>query len=767
MSNKNFFQELSERRFIRFTLSYLVAAWAILQFVDWLVNRYGLAPSWTDLFLFFFVAMLPGVLLYTWFHGRPGKDKVGLFGKMVLPGNFILAALIAVFLFSNKPFVTAAERVTVLDEEGEKIERMVPVRQFTSKLALFGLENKTGDEAEDWLTLAVPFLLGADLEQDDRLQASAAFELMDDMQDYNYNLGDNVPFSIKRKIASDILASYFTTGELGKEDGKYKAFIQFYETDTGKKIGDGNYVSDSPYDLVDQISVDFIDNIYLPDFKGKELRTVIDLPADNLYSPELPALKLYQEGRIAWGNNQLQAAIQAFQKATEDDPSFSPAFMEMGVAYYKMNAVEQGKAALEKAMSSMQGLPERQQFYIRYNYYYYTENYEKAIALLEMWQQLYPSNETPWVLAIKLYMARQDFGKAKEVGLEATRHGHEGRVLLLLAQLSSVQGKSEEAMGYYERFSEQFPERAQEAVGLGYLYQAVGAFEKSKIHFEKVLLLRPNDAEILMGIAKAEHQLGRFDEAWKYFETALTKSKNGEDSVGVILSMSYFKNAIGQGNQAIELIEKTEEINSRIQSPFAAQRIYLPYPHILFYKNMGRENEVLKKIEGFIKTFPDPSKVTSCAGYLNYYIATEEGEKLKQKMAECEEPLKPFIGTGQLKMAYGFMKKVDGDYKAASQLLEEYFTQTGLDASFAATLLGELNLLNDELDKAEEKLIAGLKIQPFSGETNYQLALLHEKKGDMRKAKEFLRQALVVWGNADENFAPANRAKELAKKWAM
>ena len=235
MSKKNFFQELSERRFVRFTLSYLVAAWAILQFVDWLVNRYGLAPSWIDLLLFFFVAMLPGVLLYTWFHGRPGKDKVGLFGKLVLPGNFILAVLIAFFMFSNKPFVNAAEKVTVVDEEGEKIERMVPVKRFTSKLALFGLENKTGEDSEEWLTLAIPFLLGADLEQDDRLQTSASFKLMDDLQEYNYGLGDQVPFSIQRKVASDILASYFTTGELKKEGGALYSLLAVFRNRNWQK----------------------------------------------------------------------------------------------------------------------------------------------------------------------------------------------------------------------------------------------------------------------------------------------------------------------------------------------------------------------------------------------------------------------------------------------------------------------------------------------------------------------------------------------------
>ena len=494
---------------------------------------------------------------------------------------------------------------------------------------------------------------------------------------------------------------------------------------------------------------------------------MIDLPANNLYSSKLPALKFYQEGRIALFNNQQQNAILAFEKATEADPSFSMALMHLGVTNYAINAIEKGKAALEKAMSGMQGLPERQQFLIRYNYYYYTENYEKAMALLEMWQQLYPSNETPWVLAMNLYAGRSDVNKAKEVGIEATRHGHEGRVLLSLAQMASVQGNTEEAMGYYEQFSEQFPDRAKEATGLGFLYLSAGEFEKSKKHFEKIHLLRPNDTEVLMGMAKAEFHLGRPDNGWGFFETALTNSKNGEDSVGVLLSMAYYKYALGQANLAIEYLEKTEEVNSRIRSPFAAQRIYLPYPHILFYKNAGREKEVLQKIEHFMAAFPDPSKVTACAGMLNYYIATGQGAKMKQKMAECEEPLKPFIGTGQLKMAHGFLKKVEGDYGTASQLLDEYFTETGLATSIGASLLGEIYLLSGNLDKAEEKLMAGLKIEPYSGETNYQLALLHEKKGNLEKAKQFLQQAQVVWENADDNFIPANKAKELANKWAL
>jgi hypothetical protein len=73
---KSFIDQLRERRFIQFTISYLVAGWGLLQFTDWIVNRYAFAPIWVDIVMIFLIAMLPSVLLLTYNHGKTREGSM-------------------------------------------------------------------------------------------------------------------------------------------------------------------------------------------------------------------------------------------------------------------------------------------------------------------------------------------------------------------------------------------------------------------------------------------------------------------------------------------------------------------------------------------------------------------------------------------------------------------------------------------------------------------------------------------------------------------
>jgi hypothetical protein len=83
----SFFENLWKRRFIQFTVSYLVGCWGLLQFTDWLVKRYSLSSSWVDIVILFFLVMLPSVLVITYNHGRPGKDQST---KLLPNGSFFI-----------------------------------------------------------------------------------------------------------------------------------------------------------------------------------------------------------------------------------------------------------------------------------------------------------------------------------------------------------------------------------------------------------------------------------------------------------------------------------------------------------------------------------------------------------------------------------------------------------------------------------------------------------------------------------------------------
>ena len=68
-NQKSLFQDLMNRRVPHIIGFYLAAGWAVLQFIDWMVNRYILSPHLVDFTLTSLVSFIPSILILAYFHG--------------------------------------------------------------------------------------------------------------------------------------------------------------------------------------------------------------------------------------------------------------------------------------------------------------------------------------------------------------------------------------------------------------------------------------------------------------------------------------------------------------------------------------------------------------------------------------------------------------------------------------------------------------------------------------------------------------------------
>lgn len=62
-----------------------------------------------------------------------------------------------------------ASKVSLVNEEGKTIERLVPNISAIKRVILIPMDYKGKDPEIQWLTFALPDILGSDLEQDSRL----------------------------------------------------------------------------------------------------------------------------------------------------------------------------------------------------------------------------------------------------------------------------------------------------------------------------------------------------------------------------------------------------------------------------------------------------------------------------------------------------------------------------------------------------------------------------------------------------------------------
>jgi tetratricopeptide (TPR) repeat protein len=757
---KSFIDQLRERRFIQFTISYLVAGWGLLQFTDWIVNRYAFAPIWVDIVMIFLIAMLPSVLLLTYNHGKPGKDQWRLVEKIMLPSNIVIAFLIIIFSFKGEYLGATAERVQVTNEDGQSFERLVPKNAYTKRIGLFALNGDLPEE-DQWIRFGLPHIISGDLKQDVRLTALSGIFLANNYYDrYGYEEKDKLPLSIQRKIAKDEYADQFFSGDIEKtEKGTYRVLLNVYSQDESKPIQTIEVEHNDLQELADKITEQYQENLYLPDIKNEDF---IDLPVTDLYSPDDEALEAYIEGLIDTRiRNNTESAVKNYQKAVEKDGNFAEAYLELSNLLTRLNQTDAAKEAMQHAMDRLAGLPEERQFIIRYFYYDQNKDIDKAIALLEMWRKLYPRSYSPYNLLMYTHFNRRELEQAKAVGLDAIQAGHTSKILLRLASYASFQGNTEEAIQYYEQFAQKYPHRAMEADELGQIYLEKGDFEKAKEHYDKIHILKPDEHNTLSRLAQVESKMGNIEKADQLYEEAMKVSKNAKDSMMVDYWQCLHYYYQGKIRESIGSIEQRWELMSKVYTPYEVGKELLNFNFIKIFVDGGKEKEIKNRIQQFLSDYPDPTGVYNCSFELNYYITLEDETEMDRIMGPCSNTIKSFAGEKAMGMIDAYYQKIKGNYAESIRLFEEYFKAIGMDTKQLNLIYAELYNLNKEPQKALDFLKEYVTVYPEIPTGYYQMALSYQQLGKNDKALESLKKCLRGYKNADPEFIPYQKAKAL------
>jgi len=162
--SKNIVKDLFRRRVPHILGAYFAGGWLVLEFTDWLVNRYLLSPHLTDFAILAWALMIPTVIMLAYFHGAPGPDSWTKIEKIGVPLNGVIAAIVLIVAFAGRDLGAATETITVEDEEGQTVERVIPKSEFRKSVANYYFDNVSGDTALDWLQYGVPAALRYDSE---------------------------------------------------------------------------------------------------------------------------------------------------------------------------------------------------------------------------------------------------------------------------------------------------------------------------------------------------------------------------------------------------------------------------------------------------------------------------------------------------------------------------------------------------------------------------------------------------------------------------
>lgn len=127
---------------------------------------------------------------------------------------------------------------------------------------------------------------------------------------------------------------------------------------------------------------------------GESLKTVrkLDTPIDQATTPSLEALQSFSLGRkMMQVRGDYTAAVPLFQHAIEADPNFAMAYAMLGTTYHNLGEKALAARNTRRGYELRGRVSEWEKLYIESHYYHFvTGDLEKARQTYELWQQIYP-----------------------------------------------------------------------------------------------------------------------------------------------------------------------------------------------------------------------------------------------------------------------------------------------------------------------------------------------------------------------------------------
>jgi len=762
------FKDLLQRRVPQILGIYLATSWAIIEFLDWLINRFSISPHLPEFGLVILASMIPTVLLLAYFHGKPGRDTWTKIEKIGVPTNVIGAIFLLFFLFKGKDLGAATTMITLENEEGQKIERIIPKSEFRKKVMIFFWNNETGDTSQNWLSYGITDMLSTDLIQDYYIEVrtveNCSSASIEKIKEAGYPNLSGLPLMLEKEMAEDQHMNYFLTGSFTKQDEIYSVNAKLYNTRNGKLIEQNTFVNHDVFDLVDQLSVQLKHDLEIPDYHIEEVE---DLPVSEITTKSLPAYKWYISGanEVIFSQN-WNKALNDLNESVKEDSTFSIAYFTLYHLYLFTGQSEKSAWIFKPLMNHLYKLPERIQLLVKAIYFEFNQQYEKQYAIFEMLVTLFPDDIKSRLNLITFYKIRNQIEEAIAeykyiLELDPERYSVFKEIGSLYMQL----GKFEDALKYFNRYAEHFPDRPESFRSIGSLHKIMGNFEEAKFFYEKALLLEPENISDLLCLADIESESGNYELALSQYQNTLVKCKTPEERAQVYSKLQYYYELRGEMKKELEYLYLEHTEWERFISPLLLSAAKIQTMN--HFVRLEREDVAFQTLETLKEELDPLLKNLVYVGYLYLFLELEDIEQAENSILEVESLISEMkVETLQTVVlnARGQIHELKGEHDLAVQKyrkqLELFPTNSNIYINLGRCYR---NLKN--YNKAEEALQKALTAHPFSPDANYEMALVYYEMGKTEKALEHMRRTVSIWENADPDYEPAMKAREKLEEW--
>ncbi|MEN8224447.1 MAG: tetratricopeptide repeat protein [Bacteroidota bacterium] len=755
-----FLTDLWQRRVIQIAAIYLAVSLLIRMSMQFITMEYMLSPHLVNLVWYVLLSLLPSIILLSYFHGKRGVSKWTRVELVGMPLNLIAAILMIIFVFEGKDLGAMTTKVTVQDEDGMQIEKVLPKNEFRKKIFIFNLENLSGDTSLDYLQYSFPAMTEHDLSQDLLITAETSIKLYPKMLDAGYKKAIDLPLTLMKQYADERHMNYFLSGTFNKNEAEFILDVKVYDTKLTRLISEISLKDMSLFGLVDQLSVEIKRSMGLPE---SHINETPDLPVSGILTESESALYYFSLSIKAEALNQWEENVRYLNLATEADPGFAMAYAKIAISYLQIGDIENSRDALRSAMNYPYKLTEQYQFVVKYVDYVLDQKPDKAFKVVKMWTELYPDDLMAHATLAQRYAVMSMYMESINEYKEMLRIDPEQyEVLITLGNFYLELGNFDSSLLFYQQYKQEFPRQAKSYRKLGKYYSKIADMDHAQENLETALLMADvtEKVPVKVDLANILLKTGKFDLAYDQYLDALNVSRSARDSGSVFNAMEQFYLVKGQAAKSLEL----HELKLSKFRTFLSPKDMMVYQILNMdaYVNAGKPERafaILEEIRG--KMTPPLDKVVPL-GYMFVYSETGDFENAAEAIASTEELIESF-GEETLKayvyLAKGKLNEFRGDYKLAIGNYNDFLAMNPTSYILKTYIARCYRLLKD-YKKAEAEIQISLKYHPFSPQSNYEAALLYIERGDMEKGMEYLEKAVDIWKDADSDYDKASIAKE-------
>ena len=368
----NFLDELKRRKVFRVSTTYGVVAWVIMQIGEVVFPALRL-PDWvlTSVVIILLLGF-PIVAIVAWIFDKtpdgiiktaPSKESKEKNSVTSIANMEVKLDNNPFYLQKRNIFLVLAVLAGIMIGQLNLFESKEKLINYTGDripVAIADFENQTNDASLDGLS----GLLITSLEQSNYLSVltrSRMFDLLKQIGKSNVNTVDE-ELGVEICERADINALVLTT--IRQFGDLYSVDLKILDVDKNEYLYTSNVQAEGKKSipgLIDQISKQTrISLAEREDEVEKNQKEIAKITTKNL-----EAYKFYDLGTKAMYSNDFSLAIENFEKAVENDSTFSLALYQLSYSHQWFFRADEASKYINKAVKYIDSVPEKERLYIR------------------------------------------------------------------------------------------------------------------------------------------------------------------------------------------------------------------------------------------------------------------------------------------------------------------------------------------------------------------------------------------------------------------